>query len=379
MGTPGSLPLFSTHPTSTKDVLAKWFPVPQALYPRSVGIDISDASIKWLALADRAKEERITSWGEEPLPEGIVVDGIVQDVEALATALRSVKNKLGGIQYAHAALPEEAAYVFSMHVPESSRRQNVLSMIEFEFGGRVPIAPGAAVYDFDVILKHDDGAGEEVGVVVFPRELAHAYAEAFQAAGIHLLSLEIEARSIARAVSSASEDEPITLLVDFGRTRTGFAVLKRGVPIFTSTVAVGGATMTRLLIEKMSLAPKDAEEFKNEKGLLAAVGGAKSPEAEALTTTASALAEEVARHFHYWDTRRNEQGERMTPVGRVFLLGGSANLKGLPDYIAAKVQAPVLRPDVWQHVCSFDTYIPPFDRRISLQYATAIGLALRGI
>ena len=372
-------PGLQMHSAISTGVLAKWFPVPETLYPRSAGIDISDASIKWLALAHQNENEPLVSWGEEPLAEGIVVSGIVQNVEALSVALKDVKKKLGGIQFAHAALPEEAAYVFNMHVPVGSRRENVLNMIEFEFGGRVPIAPGAAVYDFDVIMQQDDGVGEEIGVVVFPRDLAEAYAEAFRTAGIQLLSLEVEARSIARAISVDSVDEPITLLVDFGRTRTGFAVLKRGIPIFTSTVAVGGATMTRLLVEKMSLEPAAAEEFKNEKGLHAALGSEKSLEAEALLTTASALAEEVARHFHYWDTRRNEQGERVTPVGRVFLVGGSANLKGLPDYIAAKVQAPTTHPNVWQHVCSFDTYIPPIDRRESLQYATAIGLALRGV
>ena len=378
MGKPATLSERSPKSTPTGGVFARWFPVPKLLQPRSAGIDISDASIKWLAFDPLGGKEKILSWGEEPLSEGIVVDGIIQDAAALAAALGAVKKKLGGIRYAHAALPEEAAYVFSMHVPAGSRRDGILSMIEFEFAGRVPITPAAAVYDFDVIEKYGS-SGEEIGVVVFPRELAETYATAFRMADIHLLSLEVEARSIARAVSDISGNEPVTLLVDFGRTRTGFAVLKRGIPIFTSTVAVGGAIMTRLLVEKMSLEPTAAEEFKNEKGLLSAMGSEKSPEAEALLSTASALTEEITRHYRYWDTRRNEQGERVTPVGRVLVVGGSANLKGLPDYIAAKVQASVERPNVWQNVCSFDEYIPPFDRRTSLKFATAIGLALRGV
>ena len=65
------------------------------------------------------------------------------------------------------------------------------------------------------------------------------------------------------------------------------------------------------------------------------------------------------------------------PVEKVFLLGGSANFKGLPEYIAGKVRAQTERPNVWQNAFSFDEYIPPIDYRTSLQYATAIGLALR--
>src|SRR3989344_2794134 len=102
----GLSPGLSRHSASITKTLAKWFPVPQTLYPRSAGIDISDASIKWLALAPLKEEARVISWGEEPLAEGIVVNGVVQNVEALAGALRDVKKKLGGIQYAHAALPE---------------------------------------------------------------------------------------------------------------------------------------------------------------------------------------------------------------------------------------------------------------------------------
>lgn len=365
-----------THPFA--QTFSKWFPTPQILSLRAAGIDISDASIKWMIITGDGNNRRVQSYGSETLESGIVVDGIIKNAKNLIEALRRVKSKLGRIHCAHAALPEEAAYVFSMHVPENSRREQILSMVEFELDGRVPIPPRDAVYDFDVIAGRDDDTGVEIGVVVFPRQLAESYAEVFDAAGINLLSLEVEARSIARAVSSGTKDEPITLSVDFGRVRTGFAVLKRGIPIFTSTVGVGGEAMTRAVIEKLSLSPEDAEKFKNEQGLLAE-GGTKNPGVEALAGTASALSDEIAKHYHYWDTRRNNKGERMTPVGRVLIVGGSANLKGLADYIAGRIKAPTERPNVWQNVCSFEEYIPPIDRRASLQFATAIGLALRGV
>lgn len=354
----------------------RWFPTPSILAPQSAGIDISDSSVKWLVLAPLKGAHRIISWGDIPLPPNVVVGGVIQDVEALAETLAEVKKSLGGIAFAHAALPEEAAYVFSMHVPEGAARDQVLRMIEFEFEGRVPITPATAVYDFDVILKHDDGEGEEIGVSVFPRDLAESYVAAFEMAGITLVSLEVEARSIARAVARGEEDEPITLLVDFGRARTGFAVLKRGVPIFTSTVEVGGDGITKALMEKCSMTAEEAEAFRNEKGLRAE-SGEKSEEMQVVMGTAAALADEVMRHFHYWDTRRNERGERMTPVGQILFVGGSANLRGLTDYIAARVQAPTACANVWRHICDFNEYIPPIDRRQSLQFATAVGLALR--
>ena len=375
MGFSPALSGFSNSVHAVSGLFSRWFPRPHMLFPSAAGIDISDSSIKWLVLEETQGGKRVRTFGEEPLAPGIVVNGSVRDVSLLGEALRSVKDVLGA-ECAHAALPEEAAYVFNMHVPKNSSREQTLSMIEFELEGRVPIAPSASVYDFDIITGHDDGAGEEIGVSLFPRELAESYAEAFSLAGIPLLSLEVEARSIARAVSESGPHGPITFLVDFGRTRAGFSVLKRGIPIFTSTVAVGGDMIDRAITEKLSLSGEEIDTFKNEQGLLAE-GGKSSSGVEAITGTASALADEIVRYYHYWDTRRNERGERVTPVERVFLLGGSANLRGLGDYIAARVQVECTRPNVWQNVCSFDDYIPPIDRRASLRFATAIGLALR--
>jgi type IV pilus assembly protein PilM len=355
--------------------LSRWFPTPNLIFPRTAGIDISDSSIKWLVLSESSQGYRVEMYGEEPLPQGIVVSGAVKDVNALGQALSKVKKNLGGIDCAHTALPEEAAYVFEMHVPEGTSRDEVMHMIEFEFEGRVPIAPNAAVFDYDVIQRLS-GSGEEISVIVFPRELAEVYVAAFNVAGIELLSLEVEARSIARAVTSREANEPITMLVDFGRARTGFAVLKRGIPIFTSTVDMGGDAINRILKEKFSLSDAEVIAFKDGQGLRNS-DSTKASGYDAIMTAASSLADEIARHYHYWDTRRNEQGDRMTPVEKVVLVGGSSNLRGLTDYIAGRVHAPTISGDIWRHVCDFDEYIPPIDRRTSLQYATAIGLALR--
>lgn len=356
---------------------SRWFPVPQLLLPRTLGVDVSDASVKWIMLGSEHGKRRVLSYGNEALQKGIVDQGIIQDMPAFTAALIDLKEKWDGVDCAHAALPEETAYVFNMYVPVGSGREQSLHMIEFELEGRVPIPPSQAVYDFDIITERDGDKGIEIGVAVFAREHAQSYAKAFHDAGIRLLSLEVEARSIARAVSSDDAEEPITFLIDFGRDRTSFAVLKRGTPIFTSTVHVGGNTITRALQEKFHLSEEEATTFKDEQGLFAGQGK-KLPEVEAVVGSASALADEVVKHYQYWDTRRNERGERMTPVGRIMLVGGSSNLKGLDDYLAGRVQANVYPGNVWRHVCEFDEYIPPIDFRASLQYATAVGLALRG-
>ncbi|HEV3244835.1 MAG TPA: pilus assembly protein PilM [Candidatus Paceibacterota bacterium] len=354
---------------------SRMFPTPKFLLPNAAGIDISDASIKWIALSDApAGKRKVEAWGQETLQDGVVSSGAIRDEARLTEALRAVRKKMPHIAGVHASLPEESAFVFSMSVPPGSTREQIFSLIEFEFEQRVPIPPSAAFYDFDHIPRQE-GEPPEIGVGVFPRELAEGYARCLSEAGFLLYSLELEPRAIARSVVSEREQHAVTLLVDFGGKRSGLAVLNRGIPIFTSTVDIGVDSMDRALSGQLHLSPQDLETWRNEQGLVPS--DAEKKGLEALSGVASALGSEVAKHFNYWDTRRNELGERVTPVSKVLLVGGGANLKGLGDYIAGRVQAEVIRPNVWSNVCSFEEYIPPIERRVSLQYATAIGLALR--
>jgi type IV pilus assembly protein PilM len=354
---------------------SRMFPTPRFLIPHAAGVDISDASIKWIVLSDAQNgKRRVEAWGQEPLREGIVSSGAIQDEAALVDALVAVRKKMPRVTGVHASLPEEPAFIFNMSVPPGSSRKQIFDLIGFEFETRVPIPPAAAIYDFDLIPRQEEGS-QEIGVAVFPRELAEAYARCFSAAGFLLFSFEMEPRAIARAVVSAKERDAITLLVDFGAKRSGLAVLKSGIPIFTSTAEIGVDKVNQTLAEQLHFSPEQIETWKNEQGLVPSQE--QKAALEALSGVASALGGEVARHFNYWDTRRNDRGERVTPVSTVLLVGGGSNLRGLGDYIAGRVQAPVIRPNVWGNVCSFDEYIPPIDRRTSLQYATAIGLALR--
>lgn len=367
--------VLSQRATSVGHLLSRTFPTPKFLLPHAAGIDISDASIKWIVLSDDpAGKRKVEAWGKEVLPEGVVSAGAIRDEARLIEALRVVQKKIPHVSGVHASLPEEPAFVFNMSVPAGSTRREIFDLIGFEFEARVPIPPSAAIYDFDLIPQQEEGS-QEIGVAVFPRELAESYANCFSAAGFLLFSLELEPRAIARAVVSGAQCDEVTLLVDFGARRSGLSVVKCGIPIFTSTVEIGVDRINQALSDQLHLSPEAVETWKNEQGLLPSEG--EKSGLEALSGVASALGSEVTKHFNYWDTRRNERGERVSPVKEVLLVGGGANLRGLADYLAGRVQASVIRPNVWGNVCSFEEYIPPIDRRTSLQYVTAIGLALR--
>src|ERR1700724_721638 len=94
-------------------ILSRAFPTPKMLAPSAAGVDISDSSIKWIVFKRSSRGyAEIEAWGHEDLAEGIIISGVVSDVEQLADALRALKKKVPTLSSANAALPEEAAFVF---------------------------------------------------------------------------------------------------------------------------------------------------------------------------------------------------------------------------------------------------------------------------
>lgn len=364
----------SSAASSAREFLERAFPPPALFVPPSVGIDVSDASIKWVGLERGVRELHVGTHGMMGVQRGVIDHGVVRDSRALAEVLAMVRKAVDPIVHAHAALPEESGYVFSMNVPAMADREEIMHRIEFELEDHVPMSAALATYDFDVLRVADDGTGMEIAVTAFPRDIPESYANVFADAGFELLSLEIESRSIGRAITP-SGDHTTVLAIDFGRDRSGLSVLQGGIPIFTSTVEVGGETATRALMEQLSMSEAEATAFKNEEGIFSK----NQKGAEAVLGAVATLAEEVDRIRRYWDAKRIDGNVTSSPIARIVLVGGASNLHGLAEYLSGKARTEAIMPNVWQHVSSFDSFIPPIDRRNSFGYTTAIGLALRDV
>jgi len=96
-------------------------------------------------------------------------------------------------------------------------------------------------------------------------------------------------------------------------------------------------------------------------------------------STTTALIDEIRRHYRYWDTRRDEEGNRIAGIERIFLCGGAVGLRGLPEHVSSVLQVPVRVGNVWENMFRLDAHIPKITRTISWQYATSTGLLLRDV
>jgi type IV pilus assembly protein PilM len=349
--------------------LTRAFPTPHYMRMHGAGIDISSTSIKTVQLSGEGKHMRLHSYQKMSLEPGIITQGDIEQPEKLVDVLRTLRLR-ERIYRAHASLLEKKAYVYQTLVPKESLTMR--SAAEFSLEDNVPIPPSDIVFDYEVVRKVEQGT--VISVTAYAARIIHAYQEAFQKAGIMLLSLETESQAQTRALITSAVKNETVLLVDFGKDTTRIAVADSGVASFSATVDVGGDALTSAIMKHFGCTTEEAEVIKNEKGFFE--GQKDEGLFETLMSTISVLRDELIHHILYWNNS-NDGGVAHRPIQYVYLSGGNANLKGLAEFLSRALNLPVMVGNPWGNAFSLDEYIPAMPKNESLQYTTTIGLALR--
>jgi len=353
----------------------KLFPVPVALELTTVGLDISDESIKYAELVYSRHGYRLGRYGDLSLLPGTIVSGKIADKTKLIEALKQIKKEKK-FDYVHVSLPEEESFVVRMNIPREEPRllhDSVLLQLE-EY---IPMPADQVNFDYEIYRGPKTGDENfKLGVYSAPKDLITDYVGVLSEAGLRPASLEIEVQSAARALVPVG-DLGTYLIADLGKTRTGFSIVSQGVVMFASTIkSIGGENLTKAVAKALNVSFEEAEKIKIKNGLL---NSAENKQVfEALLPIASLFKDEISRHFTFWENLI-ENHEMSDKISRLICCGGQANLPGLPEYISADLSVPVAIGDPWVSFMDTKKQQPPISQGASLRYAAAIGLALRGI
>jgi type IV pilus assembly protein PilM len=358
--------------------LSKIIPPPKFLTMPCVGVDISDTSLKYVSFypsSQFSNERKLKSWGNITIPNGIVQRGRVEDEEKLAAVLREFKIETGA-EFIRVSLPEERAYLFETSIKKGTPLKEIRGLLEFRLEENVPIPSKDVFFDYDIINSEAGKSSIQIAVAAYAKETILKYYNACITAGLHPVSFEVEAQAVARAVIPA-DSAGAAMIVDFGKTRTGIGIAYKGVLLYTSTIDIGGGTLSKSLRQTLGEDTSEAEltKLKNTQGLVRGVDS--SDVYDTLIGTVSMIKDELVTRMQYWHLRNgDEEGRRITSVQ---LTGGSSNLKGLPAYLTETLGIPCVRANVWENAFSLDENVPPISRRKSFGYSTAIGLGLEDV
>lgn len=354
---------------------AKLIPPPVYLELPSIGVDVSDTSVKYVQLQSSYHDRStytVGVWGDIDIAAGAVSRGQVDDVQALARSLQEVRERTG-VTNVRVSLPEERAYIFETEVKRNLSVAEIRAQLEFKLAEHVPLSPRDAFFDYDIIEEKEHTLN--VSVVVYARDTIMSYYDACQQAGMVPIAFEVEAQAIARATLPRGHQDT-HMLIDFGKTRTGLGIVFSGHLLYTSTIDIGGAELSRAMRRQLGdeVAESELTHIKNAEGLLPRREDTKI--CEALLTSVATIKDEIATRLQYWHTRDHDRAVRR--ISSIVLCGGSSNLKGGPEYFTETLGIPTVRGDVWRNILPANA-VPPIEKRFSYGYATALGLAMRNL
>lgn len=355
--------------------ISRVLPPPNYITLPSVGVDISDTSMKYVCFKPSLRTDKVRvlrQWGDISIPDNVLQRGEIKDGKILSDVLREFKEKTKA-EFIRISLPEERAYIFETEVKRNVPLKEIHSLLEFRLEENVPLSARDAIFDYELLPGKEKSQTAKVVVAAYQRETIMQYYEVCRAAGLSPLSFEVEAQAMARAVVPAYSKETYMLL-DFGKTRTGVGIVSEGTLLYTSTIDIGGGQLSQAMRKIVGdLAESELTTIKNTSGLIKGIDDSQIH--EALIAITSVIKDEIASRMQYWHLRDTNRGTRR--IKKIILCGGSVNLNGLPEYLSESLGVPCERGDVWTNAFRTDVVVPPIEKRYSYGYATAIGLALK--
>jgi len=335
----------------------------------AVGFEMSERSARFIEFTEKSGHLEVKRFGKKQFS---LVNGDFTLDQGVRTALGEFvkEHKLKGIK---AALPEEKAYLFKMEIPRVDHAQ-IRSTIEFKLEEQVPIPPSEAVFDYTVV---EEGGAEhdhlDVSVTVLPEKVVSSYVELFSGAGLMPLSFEIEPQALSRAVIKRG-DSRLYMLVNFAPARTSLSIVSDGVVHFSSTLTLGGNSLTTAIKKYLKISTEEAEKIKKEQGFMKNKDNVEL--FFSLMSTMSVLRDEMNRVLQYWRTRDKRNAEKEKLIDGIILCGDDVSIEGFKDYFSLSFTIPVFLGDVWANVAPLEVYTPPISFDESFAYGIAIGLAL---
>jgi len=367
-----------------------------------VGVDIGSRFIKVVqAEAGRAPGTwQIVKAAVGPTPPDAVRDGIVMDQAGVAQALRALMQSENiDANAAVAAISGASVIVRHIKLPrmaESVLRRSVRfeaakhissnvddSMIEFEITGAVP--------------GEDDKMS--VMLVAAPIDMVESRLAVLTQAGLEPVGVDIEAFALQRALVDLSPTRPgegTTLaLLDIGATTTDVNIVTNGLFALTRSIPIAGDSFTQAL---KTVAPGEGwnalEEIKARVEMTTLLQPDADPEAatlaRAIQPALDELLREVRRSTNYYQSQLSDPANSILPAGttsqtsgpvaRIIITGGSAKMKGLEAYMAARLGIPV---EIWDPFAgpALDTapMAPGFIEENHPFLVTGVGLALKDL
>lgn len=254
------------------------------------------------------------------------------------------------------------------------KEDEVKEAIKWEIEANIPLTLDQVYYDWQILDLNLTKEKDKMSVLVIAVSRANVdqFQEVLEGAGLEPVGLETESIAEARSLLLESEEKKTTLIVDIGDRRSSFLVAIGSSPCFTSSVPLSSQMITEAISKSLQISFEQAETMKIKNGLGSMAE--KSPVFLAAEPILESIAVEIEKSIDFFLTSFTTSQK----IEHIIFCGGGSNMHGLLPYMAKRLGRPVEIGNPWINV-HLGKRLPLIDHDHSIQYSTAIGLALRGL
>lgn len=314
--------------------------------PPVIGCDISSSSVKLVEVADAGKNIlRIERYAIEPLPRDSVVDGNIQNLDAVADSLKRGYKRGGfSVKNLAMALPASAVITKKIIVPAGQQEDELELTVETEANQYIPFSLDEVNLDFQVLGPAPNSPDDvEILIAASRKEKVEDRQAVAEAAGLGLKTTVMDVESYAtqtafelieRSLPQQGHDQNIAIF-DIGSNLMTLNVMRNGQSVYNREQPFGGNALTQEIQRVFGLTPEEAEAAKRagpDQG-----GLPENYESEVLLPFVDTMGLEVARslQFFFASTQFNQ-------VHHILLAGGCASIPGVDESVSKRTQVNTL-------------------------------------
>lgn len=357
-----------------------------------IGLDLEQSSIAAVQIKSNKQNQVLTSAAVRALPEGLVFEGEVVDVDGLAAELKSFwkEAKLNG-RRVNLGLANQKIVVRTMEFPPIDESE-LRAAIEFQAQEHIPIPVDEAVLDYQVLATYngDDGAPrQKVLLVAAQKDMVRQFVEVAKKAGLTVEGIDLQAFALARALApkgsflgdgESSNGDGTVALANIGCGLTNLIVSVNGIPQFTRVINVGSDTLLQTLMNNRGIERAEADRLRMQVGL---TGDGKDDTSELTVETVAEIhqvldqasetfADEIRRSVDYYHTQEHDGS-----ISKLVLTGDGSLTRNIAAYLSQALHLPVEIGNPLQEVGENKSKLSEAElEAVAPRLTIAIGLAL---
>jgi len=344
-----------------------------------------------------------------PTPPGLIQDDRILDPQGLAGEVRALFAEAGiSKRFVATAVSNRLAITRNIRMPKMPLRE-LESAVRWEAERYIPFPIDEVVLDHFVLDKPSDvpdGGELEVVIAAARLDMVTQLVDALKLAGLEPVVVDIKPLALLRSLKGSllgehfnattlvgknyTEDDEIGVILEVAASSSTITLVRGQRLVMNRNLGVSGDDFTAAVQRAFGLDFDAAEEIKLTCG--AAVMPSEDEEArlafdplrerfsparvyDALRPALQDLTTEIRRSLEFFRVQSGDAN-----VTRMFVTGGGAKLRGLPEAVGRSLGFKVELGNPWLTVLNDEErFQPSYLQGVGPEFSVPLGLALRGV